>query len=104
MGDKYHGLEELRKQWQAFQAQSQQVRVATEIAPATYVEINSDASALLSSVNVEDGAHFIPILGVFYEPIWPVVTSTAFHHTLSFKVTDETSVTVGGALSRRLWR
>lgn len=97
VGDKYKGLEELRKQWKAFQAQSQQVRVATEVAPATLIEITSNASSLVSSINFEGGTHFIPILGVYYEPIWPVVTSTAFHHTLSFKVSDETSITVGGA-------
>lgn len=96
LGAKHKSIEELRAQWQKFQDQAQEVRVATEIAPATKISIQGNAVPLVSSINFESGTCFVPILGMFYEPIWPVVTSGGVFHTCSFKLWDSCSVAVGG--------
>lgn len=96
LGAKHKGIEELRAQWQEFQNQAQQVRVATEIAPATQMLMESNAVSLISSMNFEQGTSFVPILGMYYEPIWPVITAGALYHTCSFKFSESCSLAVGG--------
>jgi hypothetical protein len=96
LGSKSKSIEELRAQWQQFQNQAQQVRVATEIAPATQILVESNAVSLISSMNFEQGSSFVPILGMYYEPIWPVITAGALYHTCSFNFSESCSLAVGG--------
>jgi hypothetical protein len=100
VGAKYKSLEELRAQWQEFQAHMTQQRVAAEIAPSTRIAVSSSAVPLLRSFNTEGGSCFVPLLGFYYEPIWPMITQAAVVHQCSFQVTSKCTLALGGA--RRL--
>lgn len=90
-------IDELRAQWHDFQAHTRQMRIAMEIAPATRILVKSNAVPLISSINTESGSRFIPLLGVYYEPIWPVVTAGAISHGTNFKLSNSCALQVGGA-------
>lgn len=98
VGEKFKGVEELRQQWEAFQQKARELRVTTEIAPATHITANVDASQLVESVNMAEGSCCIPLVPwVFYEPIWPVISSVQFQHSLNFNISRQAQLTVGGA-------
>ena len=93
-------IEELRTQWLDFQQKSREIKLATEVAPNTQVVINATASELVSSVNTEEGTCFVPILGMFYEPIWPIITAGVIAHSCNFKLGSQASFAMGGASQR----
>ena len=97
VADTSKGMQELAEQWQAFQKSAFQQRIAQDVAPNTRVLVNSTAAPLIQSINTESGSCFIPLLGVYYEPIWPIITSANMIHSFEFKVTNTCAISVGGA-------
>ena len=101
LGSKHKSIEELRAEWQKFQDQQQERRVATEIAPKTHITAKCTAVPLISSINFESGTCCIPLIWakLYYEPVWPALTAGAVYHVCSFRFSDKFDLAMAGASS-----